>query len=119
MFKIHGGDFLKDGEGSIILDSLALPVRRGMLGDKREVMSANEISEVDIATEESVKKLAGTVGWGAAGALALGPLGLLAGALVGGRKKEITIIVALQDGRRFLATVDRKTYTKIQAAALS
>ena len=96
MFKIHGGDFLKDGEGSIMLDSLALPVRRRMLGDKKEVMSASEIAEVDIATEESVKKLAGTVGWGVAGALVLGPLGLLTGTLVVGRKREITIIVVLQ-----------------------
>ena len=119
MFKIHGGDFLKDSEGSIMLDTLALPVKQGLLGPKKEVMSASKISDIEIATEESVKRLAGTIGWGLAGTLALGPLGLVAGALVGGRKTEITIIVTLQDERRFLATVDKKTFTKIQAAALS
>ena len=118
MFKIHAGDFLKGGEGSIMLGALSLPVRHGLLGDKRDVMSASEITMVEVATEESVKRLAGTVGWGAAGAVLLGPLGLLASALVGGRGKEITFIAVLQDGRKFLATADRKTFIKVQAAAL-
>ncbi|MDE2704697.1 MAG: hypothetical protein OXI35_06475 [Gemmatimonadota bacterium] len=119
MFKIHGGDFLENAEGSIALGSLALPVRRGFIGPKMEVMAASELLDVEIATEETLKRMAGAVGWGIAGSLALGPVGLLAGVLVGGRKKEITLIATLQDGRRFVATVDAKTFTKLQAAALT
>ncbi|HDZ10045.1 hypothetical protein [Pseudohongiella sp.] len=71
--------------------------------------------EFEIATEETVKKAAGTVGWGAAGALALGPVGLLAGLLLGGRKKEVTFIGKIVDGRKFLASSDNKTYVKLRA----
>ncbi|MDF1622507.1 MAG: hypothetical protein P1V33_03435 [Pseudohongiella nitratireducens] len=73
--------------------------------------------EFQVATEENVKKVAGTVGWGAAGAVLLGPAGLLAGLLLGGRKKEVTFIGLIQDGRKFLATTDSKTYTKLQAGS--
>jgi hypothetical protein len=51
-----------------------------------------------------------------AGAVLLGPLGLLAGVLVGGRKKEITFVAKLKDGRKFLGTPDSKTFTQLQAA---
>lgn len=74
------------------------------------------IETVEIATEENVKKLGGTVGWGIAGAVLLGPVGLLAGLLVGGRKKEVTFVARFKDGRKLLGTTDSKTFTTLQAA---
>lgn len=55
------------------------------------------------------------LGLAAIGSLLLGPLGLLAGLLMGGKKKEVTFSVKLKDGRRFLATADSKTFTKMRA----
>jgi len=52
------------------------------------------------------------------GALALGPVGLLAGVILGGNKKEVTFVARLKDGRKFLATVDSKTYAKILGSTM-
>ena len=80
-----------------------------------ENISDKNLETVEIATEESVKKVGGTIGWGAAGAVILGPVGLLAGLLLGGRKKEVTFIAKFKDGKKMLASTDSKTYTKLQA----
>jgi hypothetical protein len=55
-------------------------------------------------------------GWGIVGAVLLGPVGLLAGLLAGGRGKDVTFVGVHKDGRKFFATTDSKTYTKISAA---
>ena len=72
---------------------------------------------MEVASEESVKRIGGTLGWGAAGMLALGPVGLLAGLLLGGKKKEVTFVAKVKDGRKLLGTTDHKTFTKLKAAA--
>jgi hypothetical protein len=61
-------------------------------------ISDKELIEVEIASEESVKKIGGTIGWGATGAIILGPVGLLAGLLLGGKTKEITFVGKFKDG---------------------
>ena len=68
------------------------------------------------ATEENVKRLVGTIGWGAVGAALLGPVGLLAGLLAGGRGKSVTFVCKLKDGRRFLASAPSKVYIQMSAA---
>jgi len=112
--KIHAGDFLK-GDSTYFFGQLSLRTEEhSFTGEK---IPDTELESVDIATEESIKKLGGTLGWGAAGAVLLGPVGLLAGLLLGGRKKEVTFVARLKDGRRMLATTDSKTFTRLQAAA--
>jgi hypothetical protein len=81
----------------------------------QESIAKTEISQVEIATEESVKKIGGTVGWGLVALL--GPAGLLAGLLMGGRAKKIVFIVKFKDGRKMLVSSDSKTFTAIQSAA--
>lgn len=76
-------------------------------------LNAENIEALD---EEKVKKLAGTAGWGLAGAVLLGPLGAIGGMLLGGNKKQVTFACYLSDGRKFMATTDSKTWTKIMAA---
>lgn len=112
--KVHAGDFLK-GEGTCYFNTLNLKTKEHPWGG--ESISINELETVDIASEESVKKMAGSIGWGAVGALALGPLGLLAGVLAGGNKKEVTFMAKFKDGRKLLASTDNKTFIKLQAAA--
>lgn len=113
--KIHAGDFGK-GAGTYMFGSFGFPWQPGDgfgLGKGRHV---SELQSVEIATEEAVKRVGGTVGWGVVGATLLGPVGLLAGLVAGGRGKDVTFVAQFKDGHRFLATVDAKTYTKIQAA---
>lgn len=69
-----------------------------------------DIKSVEIITEETKKKFLGAAGWGAVGAIALGPLGAIAGVLAGGNKKELLIACELKDGKKFIATVDNKLY---------
>lgn len=76
-------------------------------------LNAENLEQLD---EEKVKKLAGTAGWGLAGAVLLGPLGAIGGMLLGGNKKEVTFACYLLDGRKFMATTDSKTWTKIMAS---
>lgn len=75
-----------------------------------------DVDNLEVLTEEKVKKLAGTAGWGAAGALLLGPVGAIGGILLGGNKKQVAFAGYLHDGRKFMATTDSKTWQKIQAA---
>jgi len=60
----------------------------------------------------------GTAGWGIAGGALLGPVGLLAGLLLGGRGKNITFVCRFNDGRKILATTDEQTFAKIKTAVL-
>ncbi|MBL4783610.1 MAG: hypothetical protein JKX92_15365 [Porticoccaceae bacterium] len=111
--KVHAGDFL-EGDSQYSFGSLILKTKEhSFLG---ETIPITELETVEVASEESIKKLGGTVGWGAAGALILGPVGLLAGLLLGGKKKEITFIAKFKDGRKLLASTDSKTFTKLQAS---
>ncbi|MFN3474053.1 MAG: hypothetical protein ACK4ZW_08415 [Blastomonas sp.] len=108
---LHAGDWGK-GSGQFSFGALALPKGNWQF----EGVPLNQIASVDIATEESVKRVGGTVGWGVAGAVVLGPIGLLAGLLIGGRGKDVTFVAVLKDGRKMLATTDAKTFTRLQAA---
>ena len=110
---VHAGDFRK-GDGQVTLAALVLKTdAHPWVG---EAISFKQLATVDIATEESVKKIGGTLGWGAAGGLLLGPVGLLAGLLLGGRKNEVTFVAKFKDGRRLMATTDSATYRKLAAA---
>jgi hypothetical protein len=110
--RVHGGDFGKT-TGFLGPDYLRIP--SGWLGER---IPLKEIELVEVASEESIKKFSGAVGWGFVGGLLLGPLGAAAGLLAGGKKKEVTFIVKFKDGRKLLATTDNKTFFMIQAACL-
>lgn len=110
---VHAGDFLA-GKGQISFGTMTLRTKeKSWVG---ETIPFTKIAEIDKASEESVKRIGGTIGWGAAGALVLGPVGLLAGLLAGGRGKDVTFVAKLKDGRKLLATTDVKTFTKMMAA---
>lgn len=111
--KVHAGDFL-EGDSSFSWGSLFLRTEENK--SVGELIQLTELESVEIATEENVKRMAGTLGWGAAGGLILGPVGLLAGLLLGGKKKEVTFIAKFKDGRKLLASTDSKIFTKLQAA---
>ena len=113
--KIHAGDFGK-GTGSYIFGSFGFPWQPGDGFSAGKSRPVSDLRSIDVATEDSVKRIGGTVGWGVVGATLLGPVGLLAGLIAGGRGKDVTFVAQFKDGTKFLATVDAKTYTKIQAS---
>lgn len=85
---------------------------------KSERISITQVDAIEIASEESVKRLGGTLGWGIAGAALFGPVGLLAGALLGGNQKRVAFVCTFKDGRNLMASTDQKTWMSIQAALL-
>ena len=86
-----------------------------MFGSGGKIDLKQEIQSVEMMTDEKKKKFLGAAALGAVGALALGPIGLVAGLLSGGNKKEVTFACYLKDGRKFMGTTDGKTYTKLQS----
>ena len=119
--KVHAGDFQDGGVNIFTLGHkgryefrLKSPLGTGLL--KQEKIDIKYVKSVEVLTEENVKKIGGTVGWGIAGGVLLGPVGLLAGLLLGGKGKNVTIVVKFKDGRKLLATVNNETYVEIKSA---
>lgn len=81
-----------------------------------EIVPLAEIQEIEVASEESVKRMGGAIGWGVAGAVLLGPLGLVAGLFGGGKGSEVTFVCQLKDERKFMATMKAKEYKALSAA---
>lgn len=108
---LQAGDF-KPGLEHQYLRKKFLMKRKGRFF--RESISVAEVIKLEIATEESVVSLGGAAGWGVAGGVLLGPVGLLAGLLLGGKGKDITFICAFKDGRKFLGKTSEKTFNELK-----
>jgi hypothetical protein len=109
--KVIGGDY----EGYQITSMLGqISLSKGF---SSVPLNKQNVDRVEIMTEESKKKFLGAAGLGIAGGLLLGPLGLVAGALAGGNKKEVCFACYLKDGKKFMAVTDSKLYQKIAALA--
>lgn len=116
IFAIHAGDFDPKGPNQYVAKSFMSPERMELkVPGKliRETVPLTEIAEIEQASEETVTRVGGAVGWGAAGAVLFGPAGLIAGALLGGKGKEVTFVCKLKDGRKFLATAPAGVYQKL------
>lgn len=109
---ILAGDFKPGGQANFT-DQFYLPVD-GKLS--RDTVRPGEIADLEVASEESVKRLGGAIGWGLAGGVALGGIGALAGLIAGGKGADITFVCRFDDGRKFLGRTDSKTFEKMRAA---
>ncbi|UVJ42739.1 hypothetical protein NVV94_19355 [Pseudomonas sp. LS1212] len=107
---VQAGDFLQ-GEGEYSNGSLILKTNTNP--NAGEKIALTRIKEMTIANQESSKSLGSAIGWGMAGALVAGPIGLIAGLWLGGKEEEITFVATLKDGRKLMAITDVKTYTKM------
>jgi hypothetical protein len=104
--------------------AIVLKVLAGDLRQGKQRIQLQTIKSAEIQTEDKLKKLAGSAGWGFAGAivggLLTGGIGLavggLAGILSGGNKTEVCFSCELEDGRKFLAVTSKMTWQKILAA---
>ena len=115
--KVEAGDFKTGKHSSFSFGTFSMAIdEMGWTGYKTKTYHSTAVAGVEVASEESVKRFGGTVGWGVAGGVILGPVGLLAGLLAGGNRKQVTFVCAFNDGKKFLGTTDSKTFTKISAA---
>lgn len=77
---------------------------------------ANDVQTAEVQTEEGVRKLSGAAGWGITGAVLAGPVGLILGALWGGRKHDLICFAAtMKDGKKFLAVAEQSLYRQFVA----
>lgn len=86
-------------------------------GNEKCAKLTDHLISAEILTEESKSSIMGKAGWGAIGAIALGPLGLLAGVLGGGHSKEICVACEFTDGRKFIATVSPSEHRDLMKIA--
>ncbi|WP_166362500.1 hypothetical protein [Pseudomonas akapageensis] len=73
----------------------------------------SRIAELEAADEQIVNNSHSAVRWGLAGALLLGPVGLVAGLMLCSKEKEVTFYAKFKDGRSLIATTDSATYSRI------
>jgi hypothetical protein len=114
--KIIGGDVMSQ-KASYSSGSFIFLEKGNWLPKPHPISSYFEAMEE--ITEDNKVKFGSAVGWGVAGALLAGPLGLAAGAVLGGRGKKVLFAVKLSDGREFVAETDPTTYGKLRAAMIA
>lgn len=71
------------------------------------------LETAEIVTEENKVNFTGALGWGAVGGILTGGIGLLAGALLGGRGKSTVCALKFKDGSQFLVSGKPKDIAKL------
>lgn len=107
---IQSGDFLR-GEGEYANGTFTLKSNRNPTSGEK--IPITRVKHVTVASQETSKSLGSALKWGLAGALVLGPVGLMVGLWLGSKSEEITFIATLKDGRKLMAITDGKTYSKL------
>ncbi|QKS24616.1 hypothetical protein [Vreelandella titanicae] len=85
---------------------------------KCDKVKIEDVESIEEAGEDDVKRIGAAMGWGAAGAVLLGPLGLLAGALFGGKGKDTVFIITLKNGYVSMCQGPTKEFTELKAAMM-
>ena len=114
--EIIAGDFRKGKDSQFVRGKFLMKKEGKFI---RETIPISELAKVEQATEEAVVSIGGAAGWGLAGGVLLGPVGLLAGLLLGGRGKDSTFICMFKDGRKFLGTASTSVFNDLQKHLLS
>ena len=116
-FKVLGGDLPKTTTLVNLLGTFLLNAPRPGLTLKSDSYDLkNNIAMIEQITEKNKAQVLSKAGWTTLGAVALGPVGLLAGLLFGGNTKYICMAVKLKSGEEFIAECDLKTYQKFYSA---
>jgi hypothetical protein len=118
MLKVLGGDF---GE------NFYATVQRSALGDftalvvKHREFAKHRIQTVEKVDESNKSSLLSTVGGAAVGTLLAGPIGLVAGALLGATPKRsaVLFLVRLNSGQRIMCSGSPEDYQTLLAASLA
>lgn len=113
-FEILEGDFAK-GYSSYMSEAKSFLMNNGRGG--HDIVPAKDLEFLTVATEETVKKAGGTIGWGLAGGAVFGPVGLLAGLVLGKKKKSVTFVARFKSGKKFLAKADERDFATLLMVA--
>jgi hypothetical protein len=108
---VIAGDFKKGNENQYARGKFFMKINESFL---RKQINITEIQRLEEASEESVISVSGAAGWGLAGNVLLGPAGLLAGLVLGGKGKNTTFVCEFKDGRKFLGTSTTKVFNEIK-----
>src|SRR4051812_39393751 len=92
-----GTELAESSDGLVLL----LPAK-GFVISRDRVVVGDEVTSAEKVTEENKAAVMPKLGWGAAGLVALGPLGALAGLILGGRHTEVCVLVHLRSGKKFM-----------------
>lgn len=114
-FKVIAGDFATHGTCNRDGFQMIPPGRVF----KREFIPKRQIESLEIATQDRVKNLREAAAFGLLGGVVLGPIGAVAGVLLGGNNKEVVFVCHLRDGRKFLAQADAKDFREIIALSVT
>jgi len=115
-FTVHGGDFKK---GKAYYSDTWFSKKIHFRGFFSKTKDAKDIQTIEIVTDEMVKAGMSKLGAGVLGGLLLGPLGLIAGAVIGGkRKKEMTFIVQFLDGTSFVGSSNVVAFQTLKGASV-
>lgn len=76
----------------------------------QEVSVKKDLTQWARITEENKQKIGATLGWGALGAILLGPLGFALGAFLGGRKKYIYVAASFVDDKKCVLELSPDDY---------
>jgi hypothetical protein len=90
-------------------------VHTGKWGGKA-YLSFDRVESVEPISRDNAGSVLGAAGWGLAGDLLLGPVGLLAGVVAGSRASKVTFVCTFRNGQKFLGETDSTTYNKFVAA---
>lgn len=83
------------------------------------VTLVGEVKKLAIQTQENTKDLAKTLGLAIVGGVLLGPLGAIGGYFAGGSRKEVCVLIELNDGKKFLAVMDQRIYQQVLGFSMS
>lgn len=114
--NVLAGDFKKGNESQYVHGKFLMK-NEGRF--TREDILPSQIEKLELATEESVVSIGGAAGWGIAGSVLLGPIGLLAGLVLGGKGKDVTFICVFKDGRKFMGTASAGVFNDLKKHVLS
>ena len=125
-FEVLGGDFLPSKETHIYYGTFprfkaALIGEEFLLsqkvGEEQEGVTVPFSSAVSFEEVDVEKVNSGDAAtFGLLGALALGPLGLLAGGALGAFNKKKMFVIQFQDGRKLVGKTDKLSYSNLKEA---
>ena len=105
-------------------------IKKGIFGDAKgivfhkrlfsiETMPIRSIQSAELVDANNYVSIAGKLGWTVAGAVVLGPLGALVGAIGGGNRSERIVAVRFMDGRKVMLSGKTRDLQPILAAGFN
>ena len=93
----------------LLTNDFVLNISTGVFS-KEKIGIKDNISFYEEVTQENEKKF--SIGWGIVGLAIFGPLGALAGAILGGSKTKHIVAAQLNNGLRFVVQLDREEFVE-------